>query len=45
MKDFQSVLSLPFRFLFPDSPASAWFLTPEDRAKALQRLKVSLLEA
>ena len=30
----------PFRFLFPDSPTSAWFLTPAERAIAVRRLKV-----
>ena len=28
------------RFLFPDSPTSAWFLTPDERSKAIQRIKV-----
>lgn len=32
------VLAL-FRFLFPDSPTNAWFLTPDERAKAVQRIK------
>ncbi len=27
------------RFLFPDSPASAWFLTPEDRRLAALRIR------
>jgi ACS family allantoate permease-like MFS transporter len=26
-------------FLFPDSPTNAWFLTPEERAKAIFRIK------
>ncbi|PSR77467.1 hypothetical protein PHLCEN_2v7898 [Hermanssonia centrifuga] len=26
-------------FLFPDSPTNAWFLTPDERAKAVQRIK------
>jgi len=28
-----------FFFLFPDSPTNAWFLTPEERVKAIQRIK------
>ncbi|KAJ7054943.1 MFS general substrate transporter [Mycena amicta] len=27
------------RFLFPDSPTTAWFLTPDERAKAILRIK------
>jgi MFS transporter, ACS family, allantoate permease len=27
------------RFLFPDSPTTAWFLTQEERAKAVLRIK------
>jgi len=27
------------RFFFPDSPTTAWFLTPEERAKAVLRIK------
>lgn len=27
------------RFLFPDSPSNAWFLTPEERSKVVQRIK------
>jgi hypothetical protein len=27
-------------FLFPDSPTNAWFLTPDERVKAVQRIKV-----
>ena len=30
------------RFFFPDSPTTAWFLTPEERVKAVQRIKVSV---
>ncbi|KAK0461597.1 uncharacterized protein EV420DRAFT_1619153 [Desarmillaria tabescens] len=26
-------------FLFPDSPTNAWFLTPEERSSAVQRIK------
>ncbi|SJL13458.1 uncharacterized protein ARMOST_16902 [Armillaria ostoyae] len=33
------VTSVLFWFLFPDSPTSAWFLTPEERSSAVQRLK------
>jgi hypothetical protein len=28
-----------YRFLFPDSPTNAWFLTPEERIKAVMRIK------
>ncbi|KAJ3546254.1 hypothetical protein NM688_g5536 [Phlebia brevispora] len=28
-----------FWFFFPDSPTNAWFLTPEERVKAVQRIK------
>ena len=24
---------------FPDSPTNAWFLTPDERVKAIQRIK------
>ena len=27
-------------FLFPDSPTNAWFLTDDERAKAIHRIKV-----
>ena len=27
------------RFFFPDSPANAYFLTPEERVLAVQRIK------
>ena len=27
------------RFLFPDSPTNAWFLTPDERITAVQRIK------
>lgn len=27
------------RFLFPDSPTNAWFLTPEERIIAVERIK------
>ncbi|KAJ3740442.1 MFS general substrate transporter [Lentinula detonsa] len=33
------VLSICFWFFFPDSPTNAWFLTPNERALAVQRIK------
>ncbi|KAH7882087.1 MFS general substrate transporter [Phlebopus sp. FC_14] len=33
------ILAICYWFLFPDSPANAWFLTLEERAKAVQRIK------
>lgn len=30
------------RFLFPDSPTNAWFLTMDERAKAVERIKVGM---
>jgi hypothetical protein len=27
-------------FLFPDSPTNAWFLTEDERAKAVRRIRV-----
>ncbi|KAF8271799.1 major facilitator superfamily domain-containing protein, partial [Lactarius quietus] len=33
------ITSILFFFLFPDSPTSAWFLTIDERAKAVQRIK------
>jgi MFS transporter, ACS family, allantoate permease len=33
------ITALCFWFLFPDSPTSAWFLTLEERAAAVQRIK------
>jgi len=33
------ITSVLFWFLFPDSPANAWFLTPEDRRLAAVRIK------
>ncbi|KAJ7050639.1 MFS general substrate transporter [Mycena amicta] len=35
------ITSLLFWFLFPDSPTSAWFLTPQERAVAVLRIKVN----
>ncbi|KAJ4475566.1 major facilitator superfamily domain-containing protein [Lentinula aciculospora] len=33
------VLSVCFWLFFPDSPTNAWFLTPEERALAVRRIK------
>lgn len=33
------ILAVFYWFLFPDSPTSAWFLTPDERSKAIQRIK------
>lgn len=33
------VTAIIFWFLFPDSPTNAWFLTPEERSSAVQRIK------
>ncbi|KAG2130369.1 MFS general substrate transporter [Suillus clintonianus] len=33
------ILAILFWFLFPDSPTNAWFLTPDERVKAVQRIK------
>ncbi|KAF7346810.1 MFS general substrate transporter [Mycena sanguinolenta] len=33
--------SLSFWFFFPDSPTNAWFLTPEERAIAVMRIKAN----
>jgi ACS family allantoate permease-like MFS transporter len=33
------ITAILFFFLFPDSPTSAWFLTIDERAKAVQRIK------
>ncbi|EGN94818.1 hypothetical protein SERLA73DRAFT_96177 [Serpula lacrymans var. lacrymans S7.3] len=33
------ILAVTFWFLFPDSPTTAWFLTMEERAKAVQRIQ------
>lgn len=35
-------LAMSVRFFFPDSPTSAWFLTPDERVAAVQRIKVSI---
>ncbi|KAG0146871.1 hypothetical protein CROQUDRAFT_700947 [Cronartium quercuum f. sp. fusiforme G11] len=34
-------VSLCLLLFFPDSPATAWFLTPEERVKAILRIKVN----
>ncbi|KAH9039519.1 major facilitator superfamily domain-containing protein [Lactarius pseudohatsudake] len=34
------ITAVLFFFLFPDSPTSAWFLTDDERAKAVQRIQV-----
>ncbi|KAJ7105845.1 major facilitator superfamily domain-containing protein [Mycena epipterygia] len=33
------IVSLCFWFLFPDSPTTAWFLTPQERVFAVMRIK------
>ncbi|KAI6160252.1 MFS general substrate transporter [Pisolithus thermaeus] len=33
------IFTICFGFLFPDSPTTAWFLTPDERVKAIQRIK------
>ncbi|KAK0448283.1 MFS general substrate transporter [Desarmillaria tabescens] len=33
------ITAISFWFLFPDSPTNAWFLTPAERATAIQRIK------
>ncbi|KAI0651041.1 MFS general substrate transporter [Trametes meyenii] len=33
------ITSALYWFLFPDSPTNAWFLTPEERAKAVKRIQ------
>ncbi|KAJ7775503.1 major facilitator superfamily domain-containing protein [Mycena metata] len=35
------IVSISFWFFFPDSPASAWFLTPPERAIAILRIKAN----
>ncbi|KAJ7305628.1 MFS general substrate transporter [Mycena albidolilacea] len=35
------VTSVVFWFFFPDSPTTAWFLTPDERVKAVLRIKVN----
>ncbi|KAF5373654.1 hypothetical protein D9758_000775 [Tetrapyrgos nigripes] len=35
------ITSVLFWFLFPDSPTTAWFLTPEERVLAVERIKVN----
>ena len=38
---FATLFNRLSRFLFPDSPTNAWFLTPEERGKAVKRIQVS----
>ncbi|KAF8197567.1 major facilitator superfamily domain-containing protein [Pholiota molesta] len=33
------ITAVLFWFFFPDSPTTAWFLTPEERVQAVQRIK------
>ncbi|KAI6046644.1 MFS general substrate transporter, partial [Pisolithus marmoratus] len=33
------ILAISYWFLFPDSPTTAWFLTPDERVRAVQRIK------
>ncbi|PIL25692.1 MFS general substrate transporter [Ganoderma sinense ZZ0214-1] len=33
------IVAILYWFLFPDSPTNAWFLTPEERAKAVKRIQ------
>ncbi|TFY80577.1 hypothetical protein EWM64_g3440 [Hericium alpestre] len=33
------ITAICFFLFFPDSPTTAWFLTPDERAKAVQRIK------
>jgi len=35
------IVSVLFWFFFPNSPTDAWFLTPEERVLAVQRIKVN----
>ncbi|KAJ3517410.1 hypothetical protein NLJ89_g522 [Agrocybe chaxingu] len=35
------VTAVLFWFFFPDSPTTAYFLTPEERAQAVQRIKIN----
>ncbi|KAJ7352062.1 major facilitator superfamily domain-containing protein [Mycena albidolilacea] len=35
------IVSLSFWFFFPDSPTTAWFLTPHERTLAVMRIKVN----
>lgn len=39
VKMFLNDIEQSHRFFFPDSPTNAWFLTPEERAKAVHRIK------
>ena len=33
--------AVAYWFFFPDSPTNAWFLTPEERIIAVERIKVN----
>jgi hypothetical protein len=33
------ITAVMYFFFFPDSPTTAWFLTMDERAKAVQRIK------
>ena len=33
------ITSVLFWFFFPDSPTNAWFLTPDERVKAVVRIR------
>jgi ACS family allantoate permease-like MFS transporter len=33
--------AISYLLWFPDSPATAWFLTPEERIMAIERIKVN----
>jgi len=35
------IVSVLFWFFFPDSPTTAWFLTPDERIKAVQRVRAN----
>ncbi|KZT39708.1 MFS general substrate transporter [Sistotremastrum suecicum HHB10207 ss-3] len=35
------ITALLYAFFFPDSPTTAWFLTPEERVIAIQRIRVN----
>ncbi|CCM02233.1 uncharacterized protein FIBRA_04313 [Fibroporia radiculosa] len=35
------VVAILFWFMFPDSPANAWFLTPEEKMIVVERIKVN----
>jgi len=35
------IVAVVYWFLFPDSPTNAWFLTHDERAKAVQRIRIN----